>query len=229
MMFSILTRGGVLFLIRWIHFLSGVTWIGMLYYFNFVQGSFFAETDALTKSNVTQKLVPRALWWFRWGAMFTIVSGLIYIGLAGNNMHSSYGVAIMTGTLMGLVMFLNVWLVIWPAQQVVIKSAQQMASGGQAIPDAAARGARAGVASRTNTLLSIPMLFFMGAASHLGFFVAPETNLTTLAIVILVIVGAIEFNALKGKVGPMATVKGVIHCGLALTVVLYVVVELLTK
>src|ERR1700722_18093077 len=117
MSFSILTYGGALFLFRWIHFLSGVTWIGMLYYFNFVQGSFFAETDALTKSNATQKLVPRALWWFRWGAMLTILSGLTYLGMSGNDYHSSWGVAILTGASMGVIMFLNVWLVIWPAQQ----------------------------------------------------------------------------------------------------------------
>lgn len=229
MTFSILTHGGFLFLVRWIHFLSGVTWIGMLYYFNFVQGSFFTETDALTKSNVTQKLVPRALWWFRWGAMLTILSGLAYLGSSGNDYHSSWGIAILTGATMGIIMFLNVWLVIWPAQKIVIQSATQVAGGGTAITEAAARGARAGVASRTNTLLSIPMLFFMGAASHLGFQVNPAADLKILAAAILVILGLIEFNALKGKSGPMTTVKGVIHCGLALTVILYVVVELLTK
>jgi uncharacterized membrane protein len=60
---------GVQFLLRWLHFLAGITWIGILYYFNLVQVPFFAETDAATRSNAIQKLVPRALWWFRWGAM----------------------------------------------------------------------------------------------------------------------------------------------------------------
>ena len=66
---------GWLFLLRWIHFLAGITWIGILYYFNFVQTPFFAETDAPVRSGAVQKLVPRALWWFRWGAMFTFFSG----------------------------------------------------------------------------------------------------------------------------------------------------------
>ena len=66
---------GWLFLLRWIHFLAGITWIGLLYYFNFVQTPFFAETEAPVRSGAIQKLVPRALWWFRWGAMFTFLSG----------------------------------------------------------------------------------------------------------------------------------------------------------
>lgn len=223
------TYGGALFLLRWIHFMAGVTWIGMLYYFNFVQGSFFGETDPTTKSNVVQKLVPRALWWFRWGAMFTIISGVCYIGMMGHDYHNSWGVCILTGASLGVVMWANVWFVIWPAQKVVIKSAQQVAAGGQAIPEAAARGARAGVASRTNVLFSMPMLFFMGAASHLGLQVSPQTDLTIYAVVVAVIIAALEFNALKGKSGPMTTVKGVIHCGLGLALVMYAVAECLTR
>jgi uncharacterized membrane protein len=229
MEFAILTRGGLMYLIRWIHFLSGVTWIGLLYYFNFVQGSFFGETDPTTKSNVTQKLVPRALWWFRWGAMFTFLSGIIYIGMSPQSWHNSWGVAIGTGATLGTLMFLNVWLIIWPKQKIVIQSAAQVAGGGKALPEAAAAGARAGVASRTNTLFSIPMLFFMGASQHLGIQVSPEKSLVPMVAVLAVIIGLIQLNAIKGKPGPMASVKGVIHLGLALTVVLYVVVELLTK
>src|SRR5438128_1864496 len=117
---AIFTQGGLLMVLRWIHYLSGVTWIGMLYYFNFVQGSFFAETDAPTKSNAIQKLVPRALWWFRWGAMLTILSGLTYLGLmmGPGSVHTSWGVAILTGAAMGTIMWANVWFVIWPAQKV---------------------------------------------------------------------------------------------------------------
>src|SRR3989441_8142267 len=65
---ALLSDAGVELLLRWLHFLAGITWIGLLYYFNFVQGPFFAEADGATKSAATQKLVPRALWWFRWGA-----------------------------------------------------------------------------------------------------------------------------------------------------------------
>jgi uncharacterized membrane protein len=229
MTFAILSHGGVMYLLRWIHFLAGVTWIGLLYYFNFVQGSFFAETDAATKSNATQKLVPRALWWFRWAAMFTFLSGVIYIGMMPQNFHSSWGVSIGTGAVLGIIMFLNVWLIIWPNQKVVIQNATQVASGGQAIPTAAACGARALVASRTNTLFSLPMLFFMGASQHLGIQVSPDANLLPLVGALAIIIGALEINAIKGKTGPLTSVKGVIHCGLALTVVLYILVEVLTK
>src|SRR6185437_7412635 len=128
-----------------------------------------------------------------------------------------------------LLMAANVWFVIWPAQKTVIESATSVAKGGQALPNAASAGARGGVASRTNTLFSIPLLFFMGAASHLPMGIGPNANYVLLGIVLGIIIFGIEFNALKGKMGPMTTVKGVIHCGFALTVLQYVVIEVFTK
>lgn len=225
---------GILFLLRWLHFFFGVVWIGHLYYFNFVQGSFFAETDATTKSNAIQKLVPRALWWFRWGAMFTMLTGMTYLAMRGHRdgfaiFATSWGISILTGASLGLLMWANVWFIIWPNQKIVIQSATQAASGGKALPEAAAAGARAGVASRTNTLFSIPMLFFMGAASHLPIAINPTANLTVLVVVLAAIILALELNAIKGKMGPMTTVKGVIHSGFALAVVLYALLEALTK
>jgi uncharacterized membrane protein len=225
---------GVLFVLRWLHFFFGVTWIGHLYYFNFVQGAFFAETDASTKSNAIQKLVPRALWWFRWGAMGTLITGLFI--LMGRGHHdgfgifaTSWGVTILLGFAMGLIMWFNVWFVIWPAQKVLIASTTAAAQGKPADPTAAARAARGGVCSRTNTMLSIPLLFFMGAASHLPLSVREGTNFTLIAIVMLLILAAIELNALKGKMGPMTTIKGVIHCGFGLTLVLYFLLEALLR
>src|SRR5256885_10196549 len=76
---ALLSKDGAEFLLRWLHFLSGITWIGLLYYFNFVQGPFFAEADAATRSAATQRLVPRALWGFRWGAALTFLSGALII------------------------------------------------------------------------------------------------------------------------------------------------------
>src|SRR6185312_13578573 len=203
-----------------------------LYYFNFTQGGYFAEADAASKSNAIQKLVPRALWWFRWGAMWTIVTGLCYLGLRGHRdgaaiFATSWGVAILTGASLGTLMWANVWFIIWPAQKVVIASATAVAKGGSADPTAAARGARSTVASRTNTLFSIPMLFFMGAASHLPMNIG--SNLTALVIVLAVIILGLEVNAIKGKLGPMTTVKGVIASGFVLAAILYVLVELLSK
>ncbi len=100
---------GLMFIFRWIHFLAGITWIGVLYYFNFIQGPFFNEIDAPTKSTAVQKLVPRALWWFRWGAMFTFFSGWLIIGLKGHNAgfeiySTSWGIMILSGATLGTLM-----------------------------------------------------------------------------------------------------------------------------
>ncbi len=232
---SIFTTAGIYYLIKWLHFIFGITWIGHLYYFNLTQMPAFAEMDGATKSNNIQKLVPRALWWFRWGAMFTFITGLVMLLMYGNmNGHSVYltawGTNILVGSLLGTLMFLNVWLVIWPNQKIVIASTTAVAQGQPALPEAAAAGARAMLASRTNTLFSIPMLFFMGAASHLPLQMGPNPNLGMMWLVLAVVLGAIEFNAVKGsKLGPLATVKGVIHAGLGLAVALYVLVELMVR
>ena len=219
---------GWLFLLRWIHFLAGITWIGLLYYFNFVQTPFFAETEAPVRSGAIQKLVPRALWWFRWGAMFTFLSGLALssstgAARAGSSPARTAGRSC-SGGLLGTLMWANVWFVIWPNQKVVIQNAVDTAAGRPANPAAAGAGARAGLASRTNTLLSIPMLFFMGAASHLTLPV-PRNGLA-FWVVALAILLVVEINALKGTPGqgaakPLATVKGTLWAGFILAVVYY--------
>ncbi|MEX2129911.1 MAG: urate hydroxylase PuuD [Pseudohongiellaceae bacterium] len=217
------------FVFRWIHFFAGVAWIGLLYYFNFVQGEYFKEADAAAKSSAISKLVPRALWWFRYGALFTFLSGLALAGFLGQTINYY----IVVGMLLGTLMFLNVWLVIWPNQQIVIASTNQVIGGGAALPEAAGAAAKAGLASRTNTLFSLPMLFFMGASAHLGGngslpMTLVEESVSTLAIALsLVIIAGLEFNALRGKQGPMTTVKGVIHSGVGLLVVLLVVIQYL--
>jgi uncharacterized membrane protein len=221
---------GILFVLRWIHFFFGIVWIGHLYYFNFTQGPFMAETDPSTKSGVTQKLLPRALWWFRWGAMFTFLSGWAYLGIRGHELgaaflQTSYGINILVGAILASLMWFNVWFVIWPNQKVVIASATAVAQGGQANPAAAGCAAKALVASRTNVLFSMPMLFFMGAASHLNITLGETSQVGAFFGVFALITGLLEVNALKGKTGPMTTVKGVIHCGLALMVVYYGLLE----
>ena len=106
------------FFFRYFHVLAGIVWIGMLYYFNFVQTEYFKEAEAGAKSDAMAKLAPRALWWFRWGAMLTFLTGAYLfhkIGALGTTMP-----AIWVGALAGTFMFLNVWLVIWPNQQIVL-------------------------------------------------------------------------------------------------------------
>ena len=217
----------IAYLFRWIHFFAGVTWIGLLYYFNFVQTEFFKETDATTKSAAISKLVPRALWWFRYGALLTFLSGLALAAY----LASATNYYIVIGMLLGTLMFLNVWLIIWPKQKIVIASNEQVLGGGEALPEAAGALAKAGLASRTNTLFSLPMLFFMGASAHLsGAGRVPmssdgSASVLAMALTVLIIV-ALEFNAIKGKTGPMTSVIGVIHCGIGLGVVLLLIIEL---
>ena len=218
------------FLLRWIHFLAGIAWIGMLYYFNLVQTPFFAtELGGQAKSAMTRGLVPNAMWWFRWGAMFTFGTGwlliLMYLGMDGLRLGDGLITRILTGGALGTLMWANVWFVIWPAQRdFVIKNAVQVAGGGQAIPEAAAKGALAGRMSRTNTLFSIPMLFFMGSARHFES-IHNGSNDGIYWVLALVVIAAVELNALVG-VAPgrqkyLTTVSGTIHMGLGLTLVLY--------
>jgi uncharacterized membrane protein len=167
---EIFTQAGGIILSRWAHYLAGVTWIGLLYYFNFVQVPSFAQFEAGPRTEAIRKLVPRALWWFRWGALLTVLSGLSILGFQkqfdGAYFKSGSGVAISVGILLALIMFVNVWGIIWPNQKILIANAERTAAGQDALPNAAAAGRKATCASRTNTLFSIPMLFYMGAASH---------------------------------------------------------------
>ena len=226
----ITTVDGWQFLLRWFHFLAGITWIGMLYYFNFVQTPFFgSELGGTARSPMIRGLVPNALWWFRWGAMFTFLTGwaiVLWKLHQGIDLGQPYMTKILTGGILGTFMWANVWFVIWPAQQVVIKSAEQVAGGGTALPEAAARGARAGLASRTNVLFSIPLLFFMGSAWHL-LTLHNGGNDVLYWILALAIIVAFELNALigtgQGRQKMLGTVKGTIHAGLGLTVLLYVI------
>lgn len=218
------------FFLRWIHFLGGFTWVGVLYYFNFVQTPFFAETEAPVRVGVIQKLLPRALWWFRWGAMVTFIAGLLmYLMEWGRGgeifFRQQYGIVITLGGLMGTIMFLNVWLVIWPNQRVVMASTNQVAGGGQALANAASAGRRAALVSRTNTVFSIPMLFFMAAARHYPSLVSANPSLGLFWIISLILIAAVELNALVGTQGatkkPLDSVSGALQFGFALWLVFY--------
>jgi uncharacterized membrane protein len=222
---------GFLMLLRWFHFLFGIIWIGLLYYFNLVQTPFFAETEAPVRSGAIQKLVPRALWWFRWGAMGTVIIGIIYLLIWWDSRldmaFTPWTVAIFTGGAIGIIMWANVWFVIWPNQKIIIANAIATAGGAAANPAAAPAGRRAGLASRTNTLFSIPMLFFMGAASHMPLIgEVTSGGLTKWIIIDGIIIAVIEINALVGTQGPtkkpLDSVSGVILAGFAAWLVLLV-------
>ncbi len=221
-------------LLRWLHFLAGITWIGLLYYFNFVQTPFFGETEPPVRSGAIQKLVPRALWWFRWGAMITVLAGLAYLliwwGYQLGWSVTSWTVQIVTGGTMGLIMWANVWFVIWPKQQIVIANAVAMAGGAAANPAAAPAGRRGALASRTNTLFSIPMLFFMGAASHFSGLVRNQDGSVAGWIIVGgLVIAAVELNALMGTQGttkkPLDSISGTITAGFVLWAALCLIIR----
>lgn len=228
-------------LLRWGHFVAGITWIGLLYYFNFINGALMKALDGPTKGKVTPQLMPRALWWFRWGAAMTVLAGVAYfIAILQSSPHDphslppgmwmlfgkwclivivtyaiifgiqrpvwgpgkgwllgaivvvvvvvmaivmlwtagysefandNHALSISIGGGIGMLMFANVWSVIWPHQKKLIAWTADNAEKGTAVPaEAAALTRRAFLASRMNTWLSIPMLFFMAAASHYPLF-----------------------------------------------------------
>ena len=142
---------------------------------------------------------------------------------------SGYMTRILTGGIMGTLMWANVWFIIWPAQKIVIANAESVAGGGEPNPAAAGAGGKAGMASRTNTLFSIPMLFFMAAASHFNQLGSSLDmgggSLGLYWAVALVIILAVEANGLIGPGAstqkPLTTVSGTIHMGVVLTLALY--------
>jgi uncharacterized membrane protein len=163
----------------WIHVIVGVAWIGLLYYFNFVQVPGMAEAAADEGgpggAGISKYIAPRALLWFRWAAVATWVTGAVFLlergeflnafmlGGAGGNTDSVYGLTIGVGTWLGTIMLFNVWILIWPNQKKILGIVEASA-------DEIAKGKRiALLASRTNTMLSIPMLMSMVGAHH-GYF-----------------------------------------------------------
>ncbi len=162
----------------WIHVLAGITWIGLLYYFNFVQVPALAEAmsdeGGPGGAGITKYVAPRALWWFRWGAVLTWLSGAAYLGHIGRFQHaftlgmleggSSADMIIGVGAWLGTIMLFNVWVLIWPNQKKVLGLVEASAD------EIAKAKNTAFLASRTNTLLSIPMLMSMVGYGHAGFF-----------------------------------------------------------
>jgi len=160
------------FFVRWLHVLCGVMWIGLLWYFNFVQIPNMPNIPDDQKPAIGKVIAPAALWYFRWGAMGTIIFGLLLaaqngylveallLGLTDGGAHTAIGI----GMWFGMIMWFNVWFVIWPNQKKALGMVEVSAD------EKAAAARTAMLFSRTNTLLSIPMLFCMVAAQNNGFF-----------------------------------------------------------
>jgi uncharacterized membrane protein len=223
--------------LRWVHFIAGITWVGLLYFFVLVNAKFLNQLEPQIRVRIMPALLPRALWWFRWSSVVTVLAGIWYwmmiVGADARNASASGGAAIGTffglwtaafavemgllmapgeslkkgavfGTIMGVViagaawlylalnahgwesnrllaigiggglgwfMLLNVWGIVWRMQKKLIRWAGESAASGTPMPAEAARLARLSqLAARTNFILSFPMLFMMGAASHYGIF-----------------------------------------------------------
>ncbi len=152
-------------IVRWTHFLAGITWIGLLYFFNLINAAFLKSLDGPTKNVVIPKLMPAALNWFRHGATVTVLAGIVLYF----HMYSKGGtgaIALGIGGLLGIIMMANVHAIIWPNQKKIIAAVTAAAQGTPAPAEMAQWGRTALLASRVNFMLSIPMLFFMGAGSH---------------------------------------------------------------
>ena len=233
--------GGGQALGRFAHYLGGITWIGLLYFFNFIQGAAFAEMGDAARGEALRKITWRTLWWFRWAAALTWVSGIWILGHqevlnSGDYWRSAAGMGIAFGVVLGTTMAANVWMVIWPAQQIAIGSSVSVSEGGEADPEAPAAAKRAGRASRVNTLFSIPLIFFMMWPSHFGpQFGNPEASTR---IIIWAVFGVIwvvmELSAL-GKIGGydskinqivLEKHQDTIKWGLGITLVLYLLFEI---
>jgi uncharacterized membrane protein len=159
----------------WLHIVAGVMWIGLLYYFNVVQtpglAAAAADKGGPGGAGVSKYIAPRALLWFRWAALLTWFTGVWYLGRAGNfvnafslgmagGAHDHYGLTIGIGAWLGTIMAFNVWVFIWPNQKKILGIVP-------ATDEEKAKARKvAGMASRTNFVLSIPLLLCMGAVNH---------------------------------------------------------------
>jgi uncharacterized membrane protein len=191
-------------LIRWIHLIAGVVWIGHLYFFNFVNANFQKTIDGPTKKAVNPELLPRALYFFRWGAMWTLVTGVLlalilywagpYLTDAEGRM-SMRAIYIHVGAIFGTYMAYNVWMKIWPAQQKIILAVKN----GE--PPDAGLVAMAANRSKQNTYLSVPLLFLMLSVHH------PVTYGTG-GIALLIVIVALGFGIVYLLYQKAAQVKG---------------------
>lgn len=202
---------------RWLHILAGIMWIGLLYYFNFVQVPAFAAfgDEARARNIAIDKVARKALWWFRWAAVVTFVTGILITLVtkdyfseveiddkAGKVIEvvswgrSAGGIAISAGMLLGIIMLLNVWGVIWRNQKVVLANAANVIAGGEPDPNAAAAGRKAVMASRQNAVFSVTMLFFMVYKGHSLNAGAVANNPGAFWAIAVVIIAILEINAL---------------------------------
>src|SRR3954463_13886012 len=170
---EIFTRDGLWGAFRISHVIVAIMWMGLLWFFNFVQVPAYAEMDPAARNNALDKLTWRALWWFRWAAMATVIFGILIVAVEGGSSHvysndywrSTPGVALLIGILFGFIMLYNVGMVIWPAQQIVIGNARNVQAGGEADPNAPAAARARAMGAPQKKKFSLPLPSFFGGAS----------------------------------------------------------------
>jgi uncharacterized membrane protein len=199
------------------HVMFAVMWMGLLWFFNFIQTPAYAEMEPSARNNAFDKLTWRALWWFRFSAMFTVASGLLILlitgfgtdGYGGDFWKSPSGMGLASAILFAFIMLYNVLGVIWPNQQIVIGNARTVQGGGEANPNAPVAARAGAMASRQNTIFSFTVFMFMVGTSHFfndtsHFKIQPAAGVRVFYyIVLLAIAVVLEMNAL-GKIGGTA-------------------------
>lgn len=198
------------FAFRWLHLLAGITWIGLLYYFNLVQvPALAAYGDEGKARNITlDKLARRALWWFRWSAIVTLGTGILITGIVDNffqdfftdNSPSGVGhdSALSVGMVIGILMAANVWMIIWKNQKVILANVVNVLGGGESDPNAALSGRKALLASRMNLIFSVSVVYFMVGTEHFyngAFPNATAGNAWTFFFIAMAIIALLELNS----------------------------------
>ena len=251
---EIFSRAGLWGALVMAHVVVAIMWMGLLWFFNFVQTPAYAEMDGAARNNAFDKLTWRALWWFRWAAAATVAFGLLIIAVGGGLVtsegklyngdywRSAPGVTLLIGILFGIVMLYNVWMVIWPAQQTVIANARNVQAGGEADPNAPAAARAGAMASRQNTIFSLPLLVFMVGASHFyldahfsarpsgaKWFVFFAFGIAVLAILETNALGKISGRGNTGLNVIYESHKNAMYAGFGLIVAFYVLAEILLR
>jgi len=245
---AIFTRFGLQGAFTISHVIVGIMWMGLLWFFNFVQTPAYAEMDPAARNNAFDKLTWRALWWFRWAAAATVAFGVLIVAVApsgtfgGDFWKSTPGVTLLIGILFGLTMLYNVWMVIWPNQQIVIANARKVQAGGEADPNAPAAARAGAMASRQNTIFSLPLLVFMVGSSH--FYSAGHFSFDPgggkwfvyfmFGIAILVILEANALGKISGRGNTGLNLiyeshKNAMYAGFVLIAAFYILAEILLR
>ena len=210
---------------RYLHLIVGIVWIGMLYYFNFCSGPYLAAADKNAKVSAVANLMPHVAAWFRWGALFTFLTGAYLLHMVWSNGTLKEDTII--AGVMATIMAINVWFIIWPNQRIMIESHRQMERGEEADPNAADAAATVLLASRTNTLLSIPMAAMMVSSAHFAFGSSITAESWGMYIVLGLVV-IVWLNGLFGSLNPLIkSIPAVIISGFVLTGITQVLLHFL--